>query len=252
MTPRPSIRLLRARRLILAGGLCWAAAASASTCLDCHAAADLQVRAPHLSTCYQLWQDSAHARAQVGCADCHGGAEGSIDSSAAPGRCPAAGAAATDFRRVPETCGRCHGEVLAAFRESRHFQRLQTGKEGREGPNCVTCHGSMGASRVESAQVERLCASCHDGRRAPAGAVPGRARAVLEEMASIRRFSAWLGLHEQDPGFERREREQQIRLWHRFDLDGLEGRAAQRLQELKSRVHVRQAEELKARKARRK
>lgn len=224
------------------------AAGRSATCLECHASPELKVRAPRLLACYQAWKDSPHAHAKVGCADCHGGAEAVVPE----GQCPStAGGMVSDFRRVPESCGRCHQEILAAFRDSRHFARLQEGKLGSEGPNCVTCHGSMGASRVETSHVEALCATCHDGLRAPDESIPRRARSVLENLLSIRQFSAWLELHAKDPDLERRERTRQITLWHHFDLVELESQSARQVEQLKARVHDVRSDELEKRREQR-
>lgn len=209
------------------------AISATDTCLDCHASPDLKVRAPGLQACYQAWRNSPHAKAGVGCADCHGGGD-----AATRDQCPSTSERnVNDFRRIPETCGQCHQVLLMTFRESVHFTQLQEAQAGKEGPNCVTCHGSMGASRVETAQVEALCATCHDGVRASDDGIPARARSVLEVLLGVRQFSAWLGLHTQDPELEVNERSKQIAHWHRFELAALEMQSAKQLEELKARVN---------------
>ncbi len=73
-----------------------------------------------------------------------------------------------NFRNIPKTCGQCHERIYEGFRESAHFEHLASKDEENLGPNCVTCHGSINATVLNSCAI--LCAS--DYRPAGSKAVP--------------------------------------------------------------------------------
>ncbi len=140
--------------------------APADDCVHCH-----QVTT---AAAVQQWRGSAHARANVGCRDCHG----------------------TDHERMKKgearvnakVCGRCHAKALAQHIASRHGSGLHSGwgctrgMEKRTPRECTFCHeegsalprsdiqcarflkqsnemGELGCNRCH--QVENSCASCH-------------------------------------------------------------------------------------------
>jgi len=73
--------------------------------------------------------------------------------------------------KVPETCGRCHAEVLKKFERSVHGQALARGM--RDAPGCTDCHGehrilshSDSKSPVFATNVPReTCGRCHSDTR---------------------------------------------------------------------------------------
>jgi len=68
------------------------------------------------------------------------------------------------YRRLPETCGKCHQDEKNAFLKSRHYQRLE--KNGKS-PTCTTCHGVMKGTVLSSRDLDQTCNLCH---AKPAGA----------------------------------------------------------------------------------
>jgi cytochrome b subunit of formate dehydrogenase len=69
---------------------------------------------------------------------------------------------------LAETCGRCHADVYATYKESTHGQSVARGSV--ESPTCTTCHGDHHIyptqdSRSAVARVniaEQTCANCHN------------------------------------------------------------------------------------------
>ncbi|MBI4667734.1 MAG: cytochrome b/b6 domain-containing protein [Elusimicrobia bacterium] len=91
------------------------------------------------------------------CTDCHGSHDlhGSANSQ---GR--------IFWRNVPETCGRCHSNVLAVYRISVHGQATEAGV--KEAPVCTSCHGEHTIHSVKDASsaawigaVTGTCSRCH-------------------------------------------------------------------------------------------
>src|SRR5512138_258353 len=80
-------------------------AAAADDCLDCH-----RLKTP---AAVRQWEASAHARAKVGCAACHGSDHSRIDKGEA--------------RVTMKICGPCHAKALAEHTASRHGMGLHSG-----------------------------------------------------------------------------------------------------------------------------
>jgi cytochrome b subunit of formate dehydrogenase len=109
----------------------------AKTCAVCHANAELakKFRIPVVRP-VEAYLQSVHARAVFAgkggavCTDCHG----------AHTILPANDASSQISRpKVPETCGRCHANVLTAYRQSIHGEAAARGL--RDAPVCTDCHG---------------------------------------------------------------------------------------------------------------
>lgn len=109
----------------------------AKTCAVCHADAEVvrKFRIPVVRP-VEAYLQSAHARAVAAgkkgavCTDCHGAHAILPASDTASQIAPL---------KVPETCGRCHADVLAAFRQSIHGEAVARGV--RAAPVCTDCHG---------------------------------------------------------------------------------------------------------------
>ncbi len=173
---------------------CWvlaAGAAAAPTCDNCHSQGQKLPHTAHAAvscdtchpghekvphpagastmqceTCHSAQADQTaigvHGRArQQGnsgaptCATCHGNAH----EIALPGTTP--------FRRnIVETCGMCHSDVAAQFKQSVHGQAIENGV--RAAPVCTDCHGehailkpSNPGAPTNAAHVRETCARCH-------------------------------------------------------------------------------------------
>ncbi len=159
---------LKARRtvLFLAVLVLLTGALSAEDCLPCH-----QQKTP---AAVRQWEQSAHAKARVGCAACHGTDHARIEKGQAP----------VDLK----VCGACHAKALQQHQASRHGLALHTGwgcvrnLPDRNMDECRFCHeagtetpkstvqcarflkqsaamGQVGCNACH--QVEASCASCH-------------------------------------------------------------------------------------------
>lgn len=137
-------------------------------CISCH-------RQKTAAT-VQQWEESAHARANVGCADCHGTDHAAIEKG--------------DQRVATTTCGKCHPKAYQTHTASRHGMGLHSGwgctrnLPNRDSRECAFCHdkdsskilstvhcarflkqsvemAEIGCNRCH--QVESSCSSCHTG-----------------------------------------------------------------------------------------
>jgi hypothetical protein len=114
---------------------------------------------------YAGYVKSVHGRLRLAgnakaplCQDCHGehGIHRAEDK-----------ASTVNKANVPETCGRCHVKVFAAYQRSSHGKALLV--DGNpEAPGCGDCHGEHdilpskeGASEVSAANIPETCSHCH-------------------------------------------------------------------------------------------
>jgi cytochrome b subunit of formate dehydrogenase len=142
----------------------------AATCGSCHANADFLARhAIPFAHPVEAYERSTHGRAVAAgnekapsCSDCHG------SHTILPARDPAA---AINHWRVPETCGRCHGEIQKTYAASVHGEASAHGV--RDAPVCTDCHGehtilapSEPGSLVNPARLSSVtCGRCHADER---------------------------------------------------------------------------------------
>lgn len=140
-------------------------------CASCHTKHEeyphpANVAKPACATCHSQ-QAADHARSVHGqavkrgnsaapdCAVCHGAAH-----EAKPAR-------SAEFRKkVAETCGMCHTEVMEQFNTSVHGKAAAAGTH--DAPVCTSCHGehailapSNEASTVNATHIRETCGSCH-------------------------------------------------------------------------------------------
>ena len=154
--------------LILCPALSMAATPSPTEdCIPCH-----RLKTP---AAVRMWEESAHARAKVGCAACHGTDHARIEKGEAP--------------VTMKVCGPCHPKALAQHVASRHGMGLHSGwgctrnlTPQRPQSECRFCHeegstlplsgvqcarflkqsSEMGAAGCNGCHnVESSCASCH-------------------------------------------------------------------------------------------
>jgi hypothetical protein len=131
-------------------------------CRRCHYAGN-PVGAPQ-GELYDQYEHSVHGMAVVKgntkapvCQDCHGTHDIlSPDST---------GSSMYKTNR-PATCGKCHIEIYATYRESVHGQALASGK--LDAPDCASCHGehnikgpSDPESQVSAERISHTCGTCH-------------------------------------------------------------------------------------------
>jgi cytochrome b subunit of formate dehydrogenase len=117
---------------------------------------------------YKSYMASVHGRAfakgninAAVCSDCHG----------LHALLPTFDRNSKIFRQnVPETCGKCHGQALAAYGNSVHGRAVKTGIN--EAPVCTDCHGEHlilsptdPFSQVYPSSIKQTCGSCHAAER---------------------------------------------------------------------------------------
>ncbi|MBI5267033.1 MAG: hypothetical protein HY851_07360 [candidate division Zixibacteria bacterium] len=151
-------------------------------CVDCHVdvvaiphkqAKDVNCKRCHYSgnragapqgQMYDQYEHSVHgmevikgnAKAPV-CQDCHG----------AHDILPPDSVASSVYKQnLPKTCGRCHIDIYATYRESIHGRSLADGK--LDAPDCSACHGEHNIQRptdttssVSAGHVSNTCGKCH-------------------------------------------------------------------------------------------
>lgn len=153
-----------------------------SRCAECHFANMASVPSPlHLGD----WQQSAHARRDVGCDKCHGGDPSTFQPAEAHrGVLGPDNPASPVYRaNLVRTCAPCHERNATAFGASLH--QILVPADDQRAPTCVTCHGVMRARVPSPAALEARCATCHppDSTR---GEYPSLMRAAVESLNAQR------------------------------------------------------------------
>lgn len=216
---------------LLVGVLPASADDEVESCIRCHSDPDFLVTHPKLYEYYRDWQRSIHAQEQVTCSDCHGGDPRSMDPRVAHAAFTREDGTleAISFSHVAETCGDCHDEILKAYTQSKHYQRVKRDEAGkRHGPTCVTCHNAMNTLTLDVTTVEAACARCHEPGSGIDPDVPARARETLNKFLSIDRFHRYIAARmEPEPAAAFFQRvDQRVAalsvLWHTFDLDRIQ------------------------------
>ena len=129
-----------------------------SACIQCHTSNDM---GPEMHEITRQWKESWHAKNNISCHDCHGGAPEDASMSMMHQRGFKGSPQDVD---IPEFCGTCHIAILDNFLVSGHGETFR--KTG-EGPNCTTCHGSHNVQQANMDIInEQLCSQCHTHERA--------------------------------------------------------------------------------------
>jgi hypothetical protein len=132
-------------------------------CQRCHYAGN-QVGAPEQVN-YEGYVKSVHGRLRLAgnlkapiCQDCHG--THNIRKHTDP-------TSTVNKENVPETCGRCHVDIFARYRQSIHGVQLLV-KHNLDAPSCIDCHGEHSilspkekGSEVSATNIPETCAHCH-------------------------------------------------------------------------------------------
>jgi nitrate/TMAO reductase-like tetraheme cytochrome c subunit len=213
------------------------------SCVECHGKASFLVTNKKLYDYFQRWSSSIHKQEEVTCVDCHGGNRDTSDKKKAHGGdLDAADAnSAVNFRNIPKTCGGCHEDIYAGFRDSTHFEHVVSKNQEDQGPTCVTCHGSLNVSVLNVNTVEEMCRKCHNQETENSPESPQEARSLLNRFLSIHRYYRYITVRS-DPTEAKRffdEVDAQIRdlsvTWHTFDLDEIGEKTEAVLQALKAK-----------------
>lgn len=129
-----------------------------SACIQCHSSDKM---GPEMHEIIRQWKGSWHARNNISCHDCHGGAPEDASMAMKHQR----GFKGTpNYIDVPDFCGTCHIAIKENYLKSGHGRTMC---DTAEGPNCVTCHGSHDIQQASMDIInERLCSQCHTYERA--------------------------------------------------------------------------------------
>jgi hypothetical protein len=158
--------------------LAWIAAAAALS-LAAPAVHGQDLAGEKCSTCHPAsrveFQESVHAREEVGCTSCHGGDAASLDADRAH---RGSFRALTNRQAIPASCAECHSDLArmrpynlpvdqyAVYQTSRHGLAIAAGDL-----NCAVCSDCHGAhdtqrpddprSRVHLRNLPGTCGTCH-------------------------------------------------------------------------------------------
>lgn len=203
-----------------------------NNCVSCHST----VAEPlHVSSRYYEWQNSRHQLRGVGCDKCHGGNPATNDPKRAH-----VGVLSVDdprsalhYRNQPETCGQCHQNVVQAFVQSEHYQKL---KGLGLGASCNTCHAHMATQVLYSPKATaELCARCHDtvNYLTPRPEIPQGANNTMQAFQRAEAVINWAMLllaEAQKRGLDSKSEQAELQAakaalkqaqinWHAFKLD---------------------------------
>ncbi|MCP4571402.1 MAG: hypothetical protein GY838_03550 [bacterium] len=212
MSYRKTLTLALALAVIIGAG-----AAIADECATCHGQPEFKVKHKGLYDYFLDYENSVHGVAELECAACHGGDDGTTDFEQAhdgvldPVR----------YDRIPATCGACHGEQYEAFITSDHYSMLEV--DGTA-PNCVTCHGAMDMDFIFATRVKSTCAFCHNHESGVLPGVPDQAEFILGKINVMKGYRSFVNtnLAEKDRAAGLEERYAALTAkWHRFDLEAM-------------------------------
>jgi formate-dependent nitrite reductase cytochrome c552 subunit len=218
--------------------------ASGNGCINCHSNPDFYVQDRKLYTYYQDYITSPHKAAGLTCDFCHGGdpaaagkdiAHQSILKITDP-------ASKLYYRNLPETCGSCHSDKLAQFKQSKHFNALM---HEESAPSCTTCHSAMRPRPHYRDIVKQSCRTCHFGenpRNLPL--VADRADEFLHRLSIAKVYLAWTSVFYKEQGWPlnsqqeiddiSRKYDEAVTRVHRFDLVTMDESSAEILAELEA------------------
>ena len=129
-----------------------------SACIQCHTSDKM---GPEMHEITRQWKESWHAKNNISCHDCHGGAPEDASMSMMHQRGFIGSPKNID---IPEFCGTCHIAILDNYLKSGHGK---TFCDSAEGPSCVTCHGSHDIQQASMDIInEQHCSECHTYERA--------------------------------------------------------------------------------------
>jgi len=184
-------RITRLAPLIAFASLIWAAG---DTCIQCHQDPELLVTNKKLYDYFQNWRASAHGHEDVACVDCHGGDNTTNDKIKAHGKDMSTDKvqSAVHYKNIPTTCGECHDSFLNAYKDSKHFAQLVDKGESDQGPNCVTCHGSLNSVKPVVNTVHDVCLQCHNIETKNNPDIPNKSVSLLNDLNAIRGYRRYI------------------------------------------------------------
>ncbi|MBT7151227.1 MAG: hypothetical protein HN945_02085 [Deltaproteobacteria bacterium] len=212
-------------------------------CIDCHSNPDLIVTNKKLFDYYREWRRSIHKEEDVTCSDCHGGNPDASSKKTAHGGAKGTRKMmrAVSFQNIPETCGQCHDDILVGYTQSNHFKHLKSKNQVKQGPNCVTCHGSLNSVALNVNTVSQTCQVCHNQISRNNPDIPKKAEWLLNKFLSTHRLFRYVSIKSSsadDRAFLKKAGIQMEALseeWHTFDLKLFEQKTRRLLDDLKNK-----------------
>ncbi len=197
-----------------------------SACIQCHTSDDM---GPEMHEITRQWKESWHAKNNISCHDCHGGAPEDASMSMMHQR----GFKGTpEFIVVPEFCGKCHIAILENYLKSGHGRTVC---DAAEGPNCVSCHGSHDIQQASMDIInEQLCSQCHTYERAKEMKqalfiVENKLSSVEESLARLQMLG--INVDDQEKSFFRTHLEFRA-LFHSIDVEAVRVKSSDYTQKL--------------------
>jgi len=205
----------------------WAIAqGESSACIQCHTSDSME---PAIQQLVEEWRDSWHAKNNISCHNCHGGAPEDASMSMSHQR---GFKGAPKDSEIPEFCGTCHIAIKENYLQSGHGRTfLQTG----EGPSCVTCHGSHDIQQASMDIInEQLCSRCHTFERAremkqALFLVESKLNEIDKDLKNLRMLG--VGVDRQQQAYFRNHAQFRA-LFHSIDVDAVRARSSDYIQNL--------------------
>ncbi|OGR93810.1 MAG: hypothetical protein A2V88_05330 [Elusimicrobia bacterium RBG_16_66_12] len=215
------------------------APAPVDACRDCHQDEKFRVQNKKIYDYFQDWKGSPHDLAGVTCTGCHGGDRTKNDKDEAhKGMLPQSNPESPfHYKNIPKTCGACHGDILARFQKSRHYEMLE---ESGRGPSCITCHGALNAKVYSTTIIERACSSCHNKKTGNNPRIIAEAQEILGRLNHANGYRNGLrfyykSIHKPEAMAKVDAAYKDVILfWHEFDFKRLAPRSKELLAEVKT------------------
>jgi len=205
----------------------WAIAkGESSACIQCHTSDSMD---PRIHQLVQDWRSSWHAKNNVSCHDCHGGAPEDASMSMSHQRGFKGAPKNID---IPEFCGTCHIAIQENYLKSGHGK---TFCDTAEGPSCVTCHGSHDIQQASMDIInEQLCSQCHTYERAKEmkqalSLVESKLNSISGNLKRLKTLG--IATDPQEKAFFRNHAEFRA-LFHSIDVDAVRAKSSEYTQRL--------------------
>ncbi len=198
-----------------------------SACIQCHTSDNM---GPEMHQITRQWKESWHAKNNISCHDCHGGAPEDASMSMMHQRGFKGTPKDID---IPEFCGSCHIAIFDNYIKSGHGKTFIATAEG---PSCVTCHGSHNIQQASMNIInEQLCSQCHTYERAKEMRqalffVESKLSSIGENLTRLQLMG--INVDDQEKSFFRTHSEYRA-LFHSIDVDEVREKSSDYTQRLK-------------------
>lgn len=197
-----------------------------SACIQCHTSDSMD---PRIHKLVQDWRGSWHAKNNVSCHDCHGGAPEDASMSMSHQRGFKGSPKNID---IPDFCGTCHIAIQENYLKSGHGKTFY---DTAEGPSCVTCHGSHDIQQASMDIInEQLCSQCHTYERAKEMKqalfmVESKLNSISDNLKRLKVLG--ITIDSQEKAYFRNHAEFRA-LFHSIDVDAVRAKSSEYIQKL--------------------